>query len=152
MKSTQYRFGAPHATFSTPEHDIHKQRRSALLGHLSKRKISQYAPYIQDRANKICDRLANEYATTGKVLRLNDMWACYVSDVITNFSLRKDYDFINMPDFKSPFTHSIDKLQQYAHVGNQFPWLFKVLNRLPDSVVVSLQPMMKPIREFEAVR
>ena len=152
MKSTQYRFGAPHATFSTPEHDIHKHRRAALLGHFSKRKITQYAPYIQDHADKICIRLANEYATTGKILRLNDLWACFVSDIITNFSFRQNYGFIDMPDFKSPFTHSIDELQQYAHVGNQFPWMFKIMNRLPDSVVVTLQPMMKSIREFEAVR
>ena len=152
MKSTQYRFGAPHATFSTPEHDIHKHRRAALSKHFSKGKISQYAPYIQDRADKVCARLATEHATTGKVLRLNDLWACFVSDIITNFSFKQNYEFIDFPDFKSPFTHSIDELQKYAHVGNQFPWMFKILNRLPDSVVVSLQPMMRSIRKFEAVR
>ena len=149
MKSTQYRFGAPHATFSTPEHEIHRHRRAALLGHFSKRKISQYSPYIQEHAEKVCTRLANEHVGSGRILRFNDLWACFVSDIITNFSFRKNYEFINYPDFKSPFTHSIDQLQQYAHVGNQFPWLFKILDRLPDSVVTRLQPMMRSIREFQ---
>ena len=55
MKSTQYRFGAPHATFSTPEHDIHKPQRAALLGHIFEaQNLPIRSLYPESRGQNLC--------------------------------------------------------------------------------------------------
>ena len=74
----QYRFGAPYAAFSTPEHEIHRKRRAAMSTFFSKKSILQQSPPIQAKVDKLCGRLANDYAGKDKVVVLNHLFTCYV--------------------------------------------------------------------------
>jgi cytochrome P450 len=145
----QDRFGAPEAAFSTPDHDVHKRRRAALSPFFAKRRIHEQAPMIQGHVNKITKRLHQEYAGNEKILNLNDLYSSYVSDVILSYGFNRCYGFLDQPDFISSFTTSIQGLKDFVHYAQQFPWLPKMIEPLPDWVVSYIQPSMKAILHFQ---
>ena len=144
-------FAVPGAIFSTIEHEIHRQRKAALLPYFSKRKILEQVPNIQHKVDKFCDRLANEYARTNKVLNLCDLFSCFTADIITKYAFDRSYNYLGAPDFISPFTTSINSFKKFGHYAIQFPWLPKLLARLPDILLMILQPSMVAAFQFKEV-
>lgn len=147
----QDRFGAPHAAFSTPDHEMHKRRRGAISPFFSKRRIYEQAPMIQKNVDLICKRLASEYRGTGKILCTNDLFSSYVTDVIMTYAFNRSYRFLEQPGFTSAFTRSIQGLKDFVHFAQQFPWLPRFLNLFPVSVISYLQPSMEAILLFQEV-
>ncbi|MCJ1264133.1 hypothetical protein MMC22_004004 [Lobaria immixta] len=145
----QYRFGAPYAAFSTPEHGIHQRRRAAMAPFFSKQRILQHASSIQAKVEKVCSRIANDYSGKDKVIVLNNLFTCYVADVITQYAFDKDYEFLATSDFQSPFTLAIRSYKDIAHPWAQFYWLPRIVHKLPDSLIAFLQPSMATVIQFQ---
>lgn len=150
--SIQHRFGAPYASFSTPEHELHRQRRAVITPFFSKRKILQQAPSIQLKVDKVCSRIADDYAGKRKTLVLNDLFSSSMADVITKYAFNQSYDFLDKEDFRSPFTAAIRGFKDIVHLSTQFPWLPRILTRLPDTLVTIFHPPMAAVIEFQRVR
>lgn len=104
---------------------------------------------IQGHVNKIIRRLHREYAGNGKILNFNDLYSSYVSDVIMSYAFNRCYGFLDQPDFISSFTSSIQGLKDFVHYAQQFPWLPKTIELLPDWLVGYIQPSMKAILHFQ---
>ncbi|KAL6719565.1 hypothetical protein ACLMJK_003807 [Lecanora helva] len=147
-KRLQSRFDFDHASFSTPEFSIHKRRRAALNPFFSQRRISQFSPVIQTYVDRLCERLENEYAGSGRVLTVNNAFSCLTGDIIVRYSFDRVYDFLEDPDFKASFTTSIANLFGTIHYTSQFPWLVVLSRTLSDHIVSFLQPSMKPVIAF----
>ena len=147
----QHRFNAPYAAFSTPEHEIHQQRRAAMAPFFSKQRILQQVSSIQLKVDKVCSRIANDYSGKNKVVVLNNLFTCYVADVITQYAFDKDYGFLDTCDFQSPFTLAIRSYKDIAHPCAQFPWLPRIIQKLPDSIITFLQPSMATVIQFQRV-
>ena len=88
------RFGLPGAVQSTVQHELHRSRRMTLNPHFSKKSITNFSWFIQHRMDQLCDRLLREYKGTGDVVTLNDAWGAVTADVIINYCLGSDYDFV----------------------------------------------------------
>lgn len=146
----QDRFGAPEAAFSTPDHEDHKRRRAALSPFFAKRRIHEQAPMIQSHVDKITRRLKQDYAGKDKILNFNDLYSSFVSDVIMSYAFNRSYGFLDSPDFISSFTKSIQGLKDFVHYAQQFPWLPKMIEQLPDWIVGYVQPSMKAILHFQS--
>ena len=146
------RFGLPDAMFSTAEHEIHRRRRMAASPYFSRRAVNNFAPFIQQRAERMCARLISEYKGSSKVVIMNEAWAAYTTDIIMFYAFAWSYDCIDCPDFIAPFTHSIKMLVETAHLGAHFPLMMKLLRCLPDAVVGTIYPVMKSILRFQNVR
>lgn len=101
------RFNNDLSAFATPEHDIHRMRRGALNPFFSKAKISKYSPEIQKHMDRLCSRVAEEYAGTGKVIILNRMWAALTADIIVGYCCEKSYDFILRPEFRAELSDTL---------------------------------------------
>ena len=151
IKELRFRFGLPLSSFDTVPHEHHRRRREAIAQYFSRQKVNNYASEIQRLATKLCDRLVSEYATTSKVVNLNEAYAAFVSDAITYYTFAFSYDFLDFPDFITPFTTSIRKLAMSLHTAGHFPWILTLLQLAPNSVVGILNPMMKPVFEFHEV-
>lgn len=148
---TKHQFGAPGATFSTVEHELHRQRKTALNPFFSKRRILEQASSVQRQVDKICHRLTTEYAGTEKVLVLGDLFLCFTADVVTSYAFDRSYNFPDAPDFISPFTKSIEGFKKFAHYAIQFPLIPQLLANLPDSLLMVLQPGMLAAYQFKRV-
>ena len=147
----EYQFGTPGTVFGTIPHELHRQRKTALLPFFSKRKVVEQVPQIQEHVARIIERLSREYADTGKILNLCNMFSCYTADVITKYSFDRTFDYLDSPDFVNPFTASFDGFKGFAHFSIQFPWLPKFLAKLPHPVVRFLQPAMTPVLDYQRV-
>ncbi|KAL9043508.1 MAG: hypothetical protein Q9214_003307, partial [Letrouitia sp. 1 TL-2023] len=145
MKELKHRFGLPDGIHATVEHDLHHVRRIALNPYFSKRQIYFLAPYIQERATKLADRLVNEYRDSIRPVVMNDAWATYTADVVTYYCFSWSWDFLAYPDFLAPFTAMTGSLASLAHVSWHFPWLNSFFQSLPDTVLVIVNPTMKPV-------
>ena len=88
------RFGLPGAVQSTVQHELHRSRRTTLNPHFSKKAIGNFSWFVQNRMDQLCDRLLREYKGTGDVVTLNDAWGAVAADVIINYCLGSDYNFV----------------------------------------------------------
>ncbi|KAI9720558.1 MAG: hypothetical protein M1828_005642 [Chrysothrix sp. TS-e1954] len=150
MAAYQHRLSAPHASFSTPEHDLHRARRSAMAPFFSKRKVINYTPFIKKLVDRICYRITNEYKNTGKMLNLSNVWACYTADTITNYAFDRQYNFIDKPDFEGRFTRDVRGIADYSQWMTFFPFLVTLGKVLPPSFVAWLIPASKSLLDFRA--
>ena len=150
--SAQYRFGAPYAAFSTPEHEIHKRRRAAISPFFSKKRIFQHSNAIRKQVEKLCHRLSVDFKDQPRPLLLKNAFTSYAADVITQYTFGKSYGFLDDPDFQSEFILAIQGFKAIGHLCNQFPWLARLLANLPDKLVQIVQPSMATVIEFQKVR
>lgn len=150
-KRLKNRFNNPRAAFSTPEHELHRLRRSALNPFFSKREIVLQSPAIQNRVSGLCDRLQKEFAGSGRILVMDHMWGCFSSDIIVEYCFDRSYRFLESPDFRATFVDAMNDLMNGIHVITQFPWIIAIFNCLPDSVVKTLQPGMRSVIDFRNV-
>ena len=150
-KRLEHRFNNPRAAFATPEHELHRLRRSALNPFFSTREIALQSPVIQNRVNRLCDRLQKEYAGSGRILVMDHMWGCFTSDIIVEYCFNRSYRFLESPDFRASFIDAMKDLTKQVHIITQFPWIMAIVNCLPDSVVKTLQPEMRSVIDFSNV-
>ena len=147
-----YVFGTPGAAFSTTDHDLHRLRKAALLPFFSKKRVVQLEDRLQTQIDVLCQRIEREYADTGKILNIGDMFSCFSADLATIYAFDRNYNWLGYPDFKSPFTTAINSFKAGSHLAIQFPWLAKLMFLIPDSLLVHLVPNSAPITKFKTVR
>ena len=101
--------------------------------------------------DRICARLASDYAGKQRVLVLNDMFGSFASDIITKLAFAKSYDFIEQPEFRSDLSNGVKNMVQTAHMTTQFPIMVSLMNALPDWLVCKGFPIMEPVLKFRGV-
>ncbi|KAI1459188.1 cytochrome protein [Annulohypoxylon moriforme] len=144
----RWRFSTPYALISTPDHHTHKLRRKVQDPFFAKGRIAKLAPLMWDRANKMCRILSREYTGKGRIVRLDDMFACLIADVITQYSFDKNYSWLDMDGFESPFLQAVSGFKRITHQATYFPWLARVLISIPDPIVRFIQPSRSTILDF----
>ena len=151
LRAWRDRLGLREGVQSTVEHDLHHHRRMALNPYFSKQQINKFSPYLQDCATRLCDRLIREYKGTSRVVKMNDAWAAFATDIIMYYSFGWTYDCSYSPDFVAPFTTSIKQLALGVHVATHFPWLVKACMCIPQSIFVILSPAARPVFQLKDV-
>jgi hypothetical protein len=147
----KYRFGIPDATFSTSEAELHRARRAALAPFFSMQRIRNLNPKISETIERISCRLSNEYAGTGRVLNVSDMWSSMTIDVTSDLAFSRPVNCSAAPDFKSPLSVGMQNIIWAGHWNAHFKILVDVMNWIPDWVLGTLIPPFKPILEFREV-
>lgn len=145
------KWGNSDSAFVTYKHEAHRPRRAAVNPFFSTRKIALSSPNIQNRVNRLCDRLDKEFAGSGQVLVMDDMWGCLTSDTIVDYCFDRPYHYIELPDFRADFVKSMYDLMDNIHMASQFSWIMSLFDKLPDSVVRIIQPKMASVVAFRNV-
>jgi hypothetical protein len=99
----KWRFFSPDALFSTPEHHLHRMRRTSQDPFFAKGRIQKLAPQIQIFADRMCQRLVEDFAGKNRPVCLDDMFTSFVGDVTIKYSFNRDLRYLEDPDFRSPF-------------------------------------------------
>jgi cytochrome P450 len=98
--------------------------------------------------NRLCERLTKQYLDTDQVLKLEDMWGCWTSDIVVDYCFERDYHFAEQPRFRASFADAMVDLLDPVHFVTQFPWAIKLVNLLPEQVILFLQPGMASVIKF----
>lgn len=149
--SFRYRFGLPGSMHATPEKDLHHKRRVVLASYFSRRQVLNFTPHIQSCVDKLCHRLTDEYKDTFKVVKMDDAFAAFATDLIIYYAFARSYDFLNYPDFATPFVTAVDTMFALLPVTTHFTWLFPLMESLPKFVSVAIMPSMKYFHHFRDV-
>jgi cytochrome P450 len=147
----KWQFGTPGTMFAAINAQHHRARRGSLNPFFSKRKIVELEPRIKFQIDKMCQRLRAEYVGTKKVLRFDHMIASVTIDIVTSYAFGKSYNFLDAPEFVSPFTNMAESFKKAAQLSVQFPWLPRLLASLPESWVAAISPMVIPSFQFRKV-
>lgn len=145
----KWRFGAPSALFSTPQHHVHKLRRASQDRFFAKGKIEKISYQIQAKANKMCARLASGYVNKDVPVNMNNLLGSYIADVTTKYAFDRDFSYLDHPSFDSPFVKAIQGLKNIANPCTQFPWLARACMAIPPSISRLLQPSMSTVLDFQ---
>ena len=145
LKRLENRFGIPGATFSTPNHELHKIRRAAISPFFAKSKVREQTIHIQELMDTISQRLSKEYAGKNRVLNLHDVWRCFAADNIMTLMFGSPLDLHLCPDFQAPFTGAITRVTNWSHVMRYFQFMGAVTESLPYWLSKRLFPAFEPI-------
>ncbi|KIX02127.1 uncharacterized protein Z518_08066 [Rhinocladiella mackenziei CBS 650.93] len=135
------RFGTDDTFFTAPSHEYHRRLRNSVVSFFSARKIMEFQPVIRDKLDKMCSRIA-EYVGTDRILPLHRAWTALTGDVVTEFCFAKAYNHLDSPDFEETFHEAMHAACESSSILMQFPWLWPIMNSLPDWLVVKLEPKM----------
>ncbi|KAL2126994.1 hypothetical protein VTI74DRAFT_11498 [Chaetomium olivicolor] len=134
------RFGYASDTFSTVDHDLHRQRRKAISPFFSVAKIADFQPVIRAKVDKLCKKLDTYAANKGTVVRLSRAWMALTTDIITEYAFAKSYDQLDSPDFTDTLHEALVAIYVTGHFALHFPVVFPILDSLPEWFVKWAQP------------
>ncbi|KAF2217551.1 hypothetical protein CERZMDRAFT_108251 [Cercospora zeae-maydis SCOH1-5] len=146
------RFQTQHTAGGTENPALFRPRRAALNPFFSRRRVAQDTPRFQKNAARAMQRVEQEYGTTGNVLHLNSFWGCYAADNLVNTCFDQDVKFLESPDFRAEANEATVELLQAAHVFYHFPILMFLMKKMPDRIMLWLNPSMAPLLKFWEVR
>ncbi|MCJ1422484.1 hypothetical protein MMC29_000364, partial [Sticta canariensis] len=126
----RYRLGHPGSMHSTVEKSLHQKRRAALTPHFSRRQVLEFTP------------------GTFKAVKLDAAFAAFVTDNIVYYAFATSYDFLNYPDFETPFITALAALFNEQQICTHFPSLLSFMESLPKSVCAIIQPSLVPFFNY----
>ncbi|MCJ1476010.1 hypothetical protein MMC13_004674 [Lambiella insularis] len=140
-------FDNPGAGFSTIDHDLHRLRRAAINPFFSKQKVAQLQPVIQKLADKLCKKLES-IRGTDEVVPIECAFDAFTMDVITEYSLDKNFGYLDQPGWSSDFRELERALGELGYVQKLFPPLLEIMNALPNWLVLWMNPRFKLLLDF----
>ncbi|KAF2728852.1 cytochrome P450 [Polyplosphaeria fusca] len=133
--------GLDQCVFSTIQHELHRQRRSALNPYFSMANVRRLVPVIQERLGVMMERMS-EFKKTGEVLNVSCMFSALGNDVVNIYSFaRCDYRLESLHFDPTSRDAALAGLHS-IHVMKHVPWVHGVLKALPTSLVQRLQPAL----------
>jgi cytochrome P450 len=108
----------------TADHDLHRLRRSALNQFFSQRQVLRLEPVVQEKLQKLQERLAL-YKGTRKPVNMNHAFSALTGDIVTQYCFARDYGVLDQPDFAPDWEDVAIRFSQLVHLFNQFPWLIR---------------------------
>ncbi|KAJ5505705.1 Cytochrome P450 [Penicillium expansum] len=144
----KHRFGMPEATISTVQSEHHRIRRAAIAPFFSRARISSLGDTLTEVIERISRRLGSEYAGSGAVINVCDMWGTLTADVVSEMAFARSTRFSAAPDFQSPYSHALMSWVYAAHYTTHFNWIMRMTQWMPDSIMGVLVPSFKPILDY----
>ena len=137
------RFGQASDSFSTVDHELHRNRRKAISPFFSAAKINEFQPVVRAKVDKLCKILAA--SQPDQVVCLSRAWMALTTDIITEYSFAKSYGQIDSPNFEETMHEALVTIYTTGHFALHFPIVFPILDSLPEWVVRAGQPAILPV-------
>ncbi|KAJ5564000.1 benzoate 4-monooxygenase cytochrome P450 [Penicillium frequentans] len=149
-------YSVPGSMVATVDHDQHRYRRNILNGFFSKRSVNELSPVVEEKVLKLMRRFETAYRAES-IMRLDDAFSALASDVITQYSFGRSWDFLDDADFRRDIRSAITETANVIHINRFFPLFSRTLRMIPKWLVCKIQPgkvglfaFMKTIYEFTA--
>lgn len=143
-------FGLPNAMVATVGHDLHRFRRGLLSSFFSKRSVLELSPILHENNSKLMQRFEKAYEEN-TVLELNDAFAAFTADLISQYSWGVGLGFLDHENFNNEFRHAVINLIAFIHIFRLFPILLVIQNAIPRWLLRRLRPRMSSILDMQAL-
>lgn len=132
-------YSVPTSMVSTVGHDHHRYRRNILNAFFSKRAVNDLSPVIEENVQKLMQRFTTAYREES-IMHLGDAFAALASDVISQYSYGKSWNFLEDEHFRSDIRAAITETAYGVHINRFFPLYAKMLRTIPTWLVCKVQP------------
>ena len=113
--------------FKTIQHDLHKQRRNQIKPFFSKTSVRTLEPLILSKVDRLCDRLEEQRGVTS----LTHAFVALTVDIISRVCFGESYNYLENVHFARDWYANMVSSSRNGHLVRQFPWINRVLARLP---------------------
>lgn len=144
------RFNAPENTFGMIHPDRHKLRRGALENMFSRHQIRQLLPVLQEKTAKMLSKLG-KYVESGKVVRLDRAFMALSEEMIFEYGFGISNGALDKPDFQDPLHEVFVAAGGAGALVAQFPIIGKLMDSMPDWLVLIMQPGFYPLIKLRKV-
>ncbi|KAE8369043.1 cytochrome P450 [Aspergillus caelatus] len=138
-------FATPLSTAATVEHDRHRYRRELMNPFFSKRSVMSMDHIVQDKVEKVCQRLTQAHET-GSVVSLDDLFAALTADVISHYAYGESLRVLDTKDLKNEFRDAVASAGFLCHFARFFFFVQMVADAVP-GLVEWAQPSSKGLWE-----
>lgn len=124
-------------------HDLHKLRRNALSKFFSKASITRLEPLIVRNVQLLCNRI-EQYRGSNRPVPLSMAFSCLSTDIAAEYAFSTSYNFLQVPDFQTPFYRAFAFAFRAAPFVKHIPWIVPLMEGLP-----RLVPPFLPFRSIK---
>lgn len=143
-------FGAPDAAIATTRHDHHRLRRGAMNQFFSKASVRRVEPIIQKNLEKLLIRLRG-FQHSCKPIALNTAFTAFTSDVITEYSFGRSYNYLDQEDFNLAFSELMLGVHKMTGILKHVPGIIPLMEALPNRLVTRLNPARNAFLDLQSV-
>ena len=95
----------------------------------SKASITKLEPLVARNVQLLCTKL-HEHAESGQPVRLSDAFNCLTVDIITEYAFLKQYRYLEIPNFRTPFYEAFEVAFQSSSLIKRLPWIIPLMGKL----------------------
>ncbi|KAG8165562.1 hypothetical protein KVR01_004114 [Diaporthe batatas] len=138
-----YRFtrslGTTNSMFAAVDHDLHQARRNSLSQFFSKRSITNIQPLIQDKAERVIEKL-REASHSGSVVNLNILNSAFTADTISHYSFGVSMGCLDGDGSENLLKDATQAVLALSHWLKFLPIRFTNAKKVPPSIVGRFSP------------
>ncbi|KAG8158079.1 hypothetical protein KVR01_011840 [Diaporthe batatas] len=132
----------------TVDHDHHRLRRKPMEPFFSRGSIARLEDRLQELTVTLVQRL-QEYRGTGKVVRLDHVFAALAGDVVNVLCIANPtMSFLRHPDFNPYWYELFHTLIRSMPAFMNFPWIIRIVRLVPTSLLEKLDPRSQMFRDW----
>jgi hypothetical protein len=115
----------------------------------SRRSILDFIHIIYRHIDTLSIRM-QEFESRKEPLNLTNAFPALTGDIIMDYFFGFNYGQLKHPEFDS-FHEAFVKIGAVGHIGSQAPWIYPLMNSIPDSISGWMQPAAKSLLKFKSV-
>ena len=119
-------------------HDLHRLRRNALSSFFSKASITRLEPLIVRNVQLLCSQI-EQYESSSRPVPLSMAFSCLSTDIAAEYAFSTSYNFLQVPDFQTPFYRAFAFAFRAAAFVKHLPWVVPLMEKFAGSVCPFLQ-------------
>lgn len=143
-------FGAPDAAIATTRHDHHRLRRGAMNQFFSKASVRRVEPIIQKNLDKLLVRI-REFQRSSEPIPLNVAFTAFTSDIITEYSFGRSYNYLDSDDFNLAFSELMLGVHKMTGILKHVPGIIPLMEALPNRITTLLNPARSAFLDLQRV-
>jgi hypothetical protein len=144
------RFGTEDAFFMTAPGDLHRLRRSALNPFFCKKRIMESQLVIRYKVGQLVHKIIQLHER-GSEIDWHKAMTAYAGEVICEYSFARSYNHLDSPGCSENYYEPIHAACESGMLTLQFAWLWPLMNSLPDSIVLKVQPLLYLLIKLQRV-
>lgn len=135
--------------FDTFDAEVHRARRSAMAASFSKQSIRTVEPLISDTIQTLVQRMTT-LANAGHIFNIKELWSGLTMDIIAQYCFGQSMDNLKQDSYGKEILDVFRELPQGHPKGRMFPWLFNLIQKVPISVLATIDKKLAPLAFYES--
>ncbi|MCJ1436764.1 hypothetical protein MMC27_006146 [Xylographa pallens] len=136
--------GVPHGTFGTLDHYVHRQRRSAVKGFVSKRVVRVAQASIRETIKELC-AVISQHAARQEVFDCNLQFLAWSTDSVNRFLSCAPMGLLHDIERAKEWKQTIRAVVELTPLVKQFPLVMPMILHLPQWLVKAFSPDLNRI-------